>query len=189
MINRLVAVTLLSLPLAVACKKDKADAGGNTKTAENTQAAAPAAPAFSADLTETLDVGAAITDPDVKDYAGLKVKAPKGAKVEADLSGVMVHLAEGKTYSLTGHYDDAWLGERKTNAETNTLDKLVKFHIDTPTAILWEDKSGLGGPNNFLFAAVVTVGEKKFKCTSDGYGSFVLAEAEAALKSCQSAAK
>lgn len=187
MLNRLVAVTLLSLPLALtACKKDNAD-GGSAKAAEPAPPATPAAPAFSADLTETIDVGAAITDPDDKGYVGVKVKAPKGAKIEADLSGVMIHLAEGKTYSLTGAYDDAWLGERRTNAQNNTLDKLVKFHVDTPTAILWEDKSGLGGPNNFLFAAVVTAGEKKYKCTSDGYGTFTLAEAEIALKSCQSA--
>jgi hypothetical protein len=77
----------------------------------------------------------------------------------------------------------------KKKTEEDKLDKVVKFHIDTPEAILWETKSELGGDNNFHFAAEVKVGDQSFKCYNSGWGNFTKSQAEALLKSCQSIAQ
>lgn len=184
--KRLLTIALVTLPLFTACKKDKGGAASDKPVEGST--ATPAKPEAPIELTDTVDVGAAITDPDVKDYQGLKVKAPKGATVEAGLTGVLVKTGKNG-FEISKMYDPGHVAKVKGEAQSDTLDKLVKFHIDTADAILWESKSELGGENNFNFAAEVTVGDAKFKCANSGYGQFTRAEAEAQLKSCQSLAK
>jgi hypothetical protein len=180
------AVFALALPLFFGCKKseDKQPAA-EKKPAEGT----PAKVEAPIELTETVDLGAAITDPDVTAFKGLKAKAPAGAKTEPGLTGVLVRIGERQAYELSKAYDPGHVAKVKKEAQEDQLDKLVKFHVDTPEAILFESKSELGGENDFNFAAEIKVGEVSYKCFNKGYGNFTKAQAEALLKSCQSVTK
>jgi len=180
-------IALLTLPLLVACKK-KDDAAGAAKTDKTAEtAAAKPVDDKPIELTETAELEKGITDPDDKRFVGLKVKAPAGAKVESGLTGVLVRIGERQAYEIgRASTPGEFVGKEKAKANEDKLDKLVKFHIDTPEAILFESKSELGGENNFHFAAEVKVGENSWKCYNKGYGNFTKAQAEALLKSCQS---
>lgn len=180
-------LALLTLPLLVACKK-KDDAAGAAKT-EKTAESAAAKPVDDKpiELTETAELEKGITDPDDKRFVGLKVKAPAGAKVESGMTGVLVRIGERQAYEIGRALEPgAFVAKEKAKANEDKLDKIVKFHIDTPEAILFESKSELGGENNFHFAAEVKVGENSWKCYNKGYGNFTKNQAEALLKSCQS---
>ncbi len=183
--NILFAVLMAVMVVGCGKSKDSADDKQGDKASTSAKKAAPVKPIT---LTEVVDLGAAIKDPDDKNYEGLKVKAWKGAKAAPGLVGVTVAMGE-KMYELSGNYSDSFVAEEKAKAEKDTLDKLVKFHIDKPAAILFESKSELGGTNNFHFSAEMAIGDKKYKCFNKGYGQFTLAEAQAMLKSCQSLSK
>jgi len=175
-------VALLALPLFTACKKGEADKKTEAKPVEK-------APEKPIELTETVDVGAAITDPDDKGYVGLKAKAPAGSKTESGLTGVLIRMGERQAFEISKAYEPGYVAKTKKEAQDDTLDKVVKFHVDSPEAILWETKSELGGDNNFHFAAEVKVGDAQYKCANSGYGNFTKSQAEALLKSCQSLTK
>jgi hypothetical protein len=188
--KHLLALALVTLPLftATACKKDKG--GGDTASDKKPVESKPAEPEKPIELTDTADLGAAITDPDVTSYKGLKAKVPAGAKLESGLTGVLVRIGERQAYELSKAFEPGkHVAKEKKEANEDKLDKLVKFHVDTPEAILWESKSELGGDNNFHFAAEVKVGEDSYKCFNKGYGNFTKSQAEALLKSCQSVTK
>jgi hypothetical protein len=189
--KHLAVIALAALPLFAACKKKEGDKAGtetaDKKPTEDKPAAKPEAPI---ELTATVDLGAAITDPDVTAYKGLKAKAPAGAKTEPGLTGVLVRIGERQAYELAKAFEPGThVPKVKKEAQEDKLDKLVKFHIDTPEAILFESKSELGGENNFHFAAEIKLGEDSYKCFNKGYGNFTKAQAEALLKSCQSVTK
>ena len=184
----LLVAAIVALPLFTACKKKEEKTGGaETSDKKPVEAKQPEKPI---ELTETADLGAAITDPDVTSYKGLKAKVPAGAKTEAGLTGVLVRIGERQAYEISKAFEPGQhVAKVKKEANDDTLDKLVKFHVDTPEAILWESKSELGGENNFHFAAEVKIGEDSYKCFNKGYGNFTKSQAEALLKSCQSASK
>jgi hypothetical protein len=189
--TKLLAIVSISLALtAVACKKDGAAPTEGAKATEGAAApaAAPAKPQPPIELTETANLGAAIKDPDDKSLAGIKAKTPKGAVVEAGMTGVTITLGKGG-FELSKAFEPGTVAKVKDEAKASTLDKLVKFHVDSPDAILWESSSELGGENNFNFAAEVKVGADLYKCKSEGYGQHSKVEAEALLKSCQSITK
>jgi hypothetical protein len=183
------ALLALVLPLfTTACSKKKED-GGSGEPAKTVESK-PKEPEKPIELTETADLGAAVKDPDDKSFVGIKVKTPAGAKIEPGLTGLVVRIGERQAYEISKAYEPgAHVPKVKKEAQEDTLDKLVKFHVDTPDAILWEDKSELGGDNNFGFAAEVKVGDATYKCFNKGYGNFTKSQAEALLKSCQSASK
>ncbi len=188
--NNFARIALLTLPLLVACKK-KDDAAGAAKTDKTAEtAAAKPVDDKPIELTETAELEKGVTDADDKRFVGLKVKAPAGAKVESGLTGVLVRIGERQAYEIGKSLEPGkYVAEQKQKAGEDTLDKVVKFHVDTPEAILWETKSELGGENNFHFAAEVKVGEDMWRCYNKGYGNFTKAQAEALLKSCQSVTK
>ena len=183
--KHLVVIALVNLPL-FACKKEEKK-GGEVAADKKVVEKAPEKPI---ELTDTADIGAAVTDPDDKSLAGLKAKVPAGAKLEPGLTGVIVRIGERQAYEISKAFEPgAHVPKHKKQATEDTLDKLVKFHVDTPDAVLWESKSELGGENNFSFAAEVKVGDASYKCFNNGYGNFTKSQAEALLKSCQSASK
>lgn len=187
--TNLARIALIALPLFAACKKDNdnAAAGKAEKPAEGAAAPKNEPPL---DLTADVDLGAAETDPDDKKFTGIKVKAPAGAKAESGMTGVVVRIGERQAYEISKAYEPGeHVPKAKQKANEDTLDKVVKFHVDTPEAILWETKSELGGENNFHFAAEVKLGDTSYKCYNSGWGNFTKAQAEALLKSCQSVAK
>jgi hypothetical protein len=181
-------IALLTLPLLVACKKkEDGAAGAKAEKSGETKPATPPVDDKPIELTETVELEKGVTDPDDKRFVGLKVKAPAGAKVESGMTGVLVRIGERQAYEIgRASTPGEFVAKEKAKANEDKLDKLVKFHIDTPDAILFESKSELGGENNFHFAAEVKLGENSWKCYNKGYGNFTKAQAEALLKSCQS---
>jgi hypothetical protein len=186
----LTAALSLSLLVAVGCGKDDAKSEDKPGAAQKAaKAAKPAAPAKPIALTDTADVGAAVKDADDTRYAGIKMKVPAGATAEDSGMGLTIKYGEVQ-FELRFEFDDEGaVAKGKKGAETDELDELVKFHVDTPEAILWESKSKLGGENNHHFVATVKVGEKNLLCKNKGYGHFSKVQAEALLASCQSATK
>jgi hypothetical protein len=181
-------IALLTLPLFVACKKkdDAGAAAGKTDKAGETAAAKPVDDK-PIELTETAELQKGVTDADEKRFEGFKVKVPAGAKVESGMTGVLIRIGERQAYEIgRASTPGEFVAKEKAKANEDKLDKLVKFHIDTPEAILFESKSELGGENNFHFAAELKLGENSWKCYNKGYGNFTKAQAEALLKSCQS---
>jgi hypothetical protein len=179
--KHLAILALSTLPLFAACKKDDAS------TASKPVEAKPAVPETPIELTSTIDLGAAITDPDNKSYQGLEARAPAGAKAEAGLIGVTIEYNDKSMEIAKAFEPGTHVAKLKAKAqEKDPLDTFVAFHVDTPDAILWETKSELTGEANFLIAAEVKVGEDSYKCSNEGYGRFQRNEAEAFLKSCQS---
>lgn len=174
---------------------DKAKAGAaKDSTAKDSKGEAKKAPATQApekpvELTEALDVGAAVKDADDTRYKGVKMTGPKGASVVDSGMGLTVKWGEVQFEFRYEFEDEGAVAKGKKEAQGDDLDKLVKLHIDTPTAVLWESKSALGGKNNFSFVAIQAVGEKNLVCKNKGYGQFTKAQAEALLKTCQSAKK
>jgi hypothetical protein len=184
--QRLAILALVTLPLFTACKQD--DAGKAGKPVEGK--AAPAAPETPIELTQTVDLGAAITDPDNTSYQGLKARAPAGATTESGLTGVLIKLDDKSMEVAKAWEPGTHVAARKAKAqEKDPLDKFVAFHVDTPDAILWETRSELTGEANFLLAAEVKVGDASYKCANEGYGRFKRNEAEALLASCKSLTK
>ena len=180
-------IALLTLPLFVACKK-KDEAAGGAKTGDKPAGEAkPAVDEKPIELTDTLELQKGVEDQSDKRFEGIKVKAPAGAKLEGGMTGVLVRIGERQAFEFGKALEPGtFVAKEKAKAQEDKLDKLVKFHVDTPEAVLWESKSELGGENNFSFAAEVKVGDKTLKCFNKGYGNFTKNQAEALLKSCQS---
>ena len=189
--RNLVLLSVCTFALVAGCKKTNDNNQPADPAAKPTQAEPAAAPKNEApiELTDTVDLGAAITDPDQTAFKGLKAKAPKGAKTEPGLTGVLIRLDDHCAFEISKAFEPGAVAKAKQEAQDDKLDKLVKFHLDTPTAVLWETASELGGENNFHFAAEVKVGDAAYKCANSGYGNFTKARAEALLKSCQSLSK
>lgn len=186
-------LTLFALVGLAACGSKDAD-GGKAKTGETGKKAEQKAPASKApekpiELTQALDVGAAVKDADDTRYKGVKMTGPKGASVVDSGMGLTVKWGEMQFEFRYEFEDEGAVAKGKKEAQGDELDKLVKLHVDTPTAVLWESKSALGGSNNHSFVASVKVGEKTLICKNKGYGQFSKAQAEALMKTCQSAKK
>ena len=181
---------LASFVALSACSKDdpkKDEGASSTKPVASAKAAVNSKPI---ELTEVLDVGAAADEGDTR-YAGIKVKAPAGARMEG--GAWMTLKYNDKGYEIRFQFDgEDYVQKAKTGAKENEqLNPIVKFHVDTADAILWETSSKLvpDGPHNFLFAARVKVGDGHIVCKNEGYGRFDRVEADALMKSCQSATK
>ena len=147
------------------------------------------APAKPIVLDAALDVGAAVKDKDDTRYAGIKMTGPTGSS--AVDSGMGLTVKHGKvSFEFRFEFDEEGaVAKGKKAAAADKSAPLVKFHVDTPTAVLWESKSVLGGKNNHHFVATAKIGEKNIVCKNEGYGQFSKAVAEALLKTCQSAKK
>lgn len=188
-------MTMVALVGLVACgSKDDAakpaDKAASGKTAAKTaQKAAPKteAPAKPIVLDAALDVGAAVKDKDDTRYAGIKMTGPTGSSVVDSGMGLTVKHGEVQFEFRFEFDEEGAVAKGKKAAEGDKSAPIVKFHVDTPTAVLWESKSVLGGKNNHHFVATVKVGEKNLVCKNEGYGQFSKAAAEALLKTCQSA--
>lgn len=189
--NSIIAAVFLSALVAAGCgKEDKSAAGGDVEsTGPVTKPAEPPAPAKPIELDEALDIGASVTDEGETRYKGMKMTGPTGSSVEYSAMGITVKYGEVQ-FELRFEFDDEGaVAKGKVEAEKDELDPLVKFHVDTPEAILFESTSKLDpdGEHNHHFVATVKVGEKNLLCKNKGYGQFSKAQAEALLKTCQSA--
>ena len=192
------AVALMGL-VACGSKDDatpKAKDGDKAATAKATddKAAPEAAPKTEAPakpvvFDAALDVGGAVKDADDTRYAGIKMTGPTGSTVVDSGMGLTVKDGE-RQFEFRFEFDEEGaVAKGKAAAKEDESAPVVKFHVDTPEAVLWESKSMLGGANNHHFVATVKVGEKNLVCKNEGYGQFSKAQAEALLKTCLSATK
>ena len=186
-------VLSLSALLALGCKgDDKANKASGETTAAKTadKEATKPAPTTPIALTEMADIGATITDPDETRYKGLTLKVPAGATASSNGGAALTISYNDQQFELRYEFEnEGAVAKAKAEASSDELDTLVKFHVDKPDAILWESASQLGGENNFHFVATAKLGDKNLLCANKGWGEFTKREAEALLKSCQSATK
>ena len=134
-------------------------------------------------------MGAAVKDADDTRYAGISMTGPTGSSVVDSGMGLTVKHGEVQFEFRFEFDEEGAVAKGKKAAQEDESAPIVKFHVDTPEAVLWESKSMLGGKNNHHFVATVKVGEKNLVCKNEGYGQFSKAVAEALLKTCQSAKK
>ena len=180
---------VLALGGTPACKKDsgaKAPAPKPGDTATGDTKAAPAAKPL--ELTEKVDIGAAVlkADPDDSGWNGITIAAPKGAVIDTAGGSPSLVIDDHMSVGLGGEKD---LAEKRQQAQDDQLQKFARFVVDEPDAILWEGKSTIDGSSNFLLVVNVKLGDKTKSCTTDGYGSYTQANAEAVLKACRGMAR
>lgn len=178
---------LLTISLCGACKNDGTASDKPPSQAKPTESAASAETPIV--LSQTLDLGGAITDPSITAYKGLKAKAPAGATAEAGLVGLVVKTGKNE-YEISKELEPlGYVAKVKSEAQTDEFEKLVKIHIETPNVLVWETKPAGGDDHNFHFAATVAVGGTTYQCANLGHGQFTRAEVDAQLKGCQSLTK
>ncbi len=148
------------------------------------------APVKAVELSESLGIDGPIKGDTAASYKGLKVKAPAGCKADADADQTKAIIKCGeRSYEIVPHGDDTEsIADLKKAATGSKMDKLGEMYVDDAGAIAWS-WSFKGGKENHSFAADAKVGDKTFRCSNKGFGSFDRAYNEALLKSCQSLAE
>jgi hypothetical protein len=178
------SIVFLALVLAstAGCDKKKgADkgAGGDPKaTTAPTDKKAP--PAAAAKLVE-LDLS--VVGPD---WAGLTIMAPEGATVKEDFGAGAVNL--GDHFQLQIHSDKVDMVASKKEADDNDINKVKRYLVDSPDAILFESEAMRDRPE-FHFLGNVKAGDKELSCEDTKGPQFTQADVEAMWKACQSITK
>jgi len=139
--------------------------------------AAPAAAPAEVKLVD-IDLSTAIAE------VPILLSAPEGATAKEDFGAIKVALepAFKLQFSKTDSPD---MAGRKKEIGENTLNKLKQYVVDLPEAILYE--SEVMGTAEFHFYAIVKVGEATYQCEDEKGPVYTKEQAEAMLKSCQSA--
>lgn len=172
-----------------ACKK-KAD---ETKTTDKPAAPATGAPAAdkpAADKPATpppAEVKLAPLDLSAvgEDWAGYTVMAPEGATVKESFGAA--EIVAGAAFNLDIRTGKGDVAAFKKEVEANDMNKVKRFVVDSPEAILYE--SEVMGQNEFHFYGNVKVGDKELNCEDVKGPRHMQADAEAMWKACQSLAK
>lgn len=126
----------------------------------------------------------ASVDVTYEDFAA-QVEAPKGATFKEEFGTLNVKLADGKQFWLQMSTDAPDLKARKTAAEKNTVQKLVKVHSDTADTLIYETTAF--GRTSFWLDTAVRVGARTVHCYSArGAASYEQGEIEVMEKSCKS---
>jgi hypothetical protein len=171
-------------------KSDTSDEESAASSADTKKKKSSKAPVKAVELSESLGIDGPIEGDTAAAYKGLKVKAPAGCKAgsDADQTKAIIKCGE-RSYEIVPHGDDTEsIADLKKAAKGSKMDKLGEMYIDKAGAIAWS-WSFKGGAENHSFAADAKVGDKTFRCSNKGYGSFDRSYNEALLKSCQSLAE
>lgn len=188
--NKLSILALVSIcALAGACKKkedgDKAPTAGTgtatgAATGAATATAAPTPPPAAPVAMAPLDLS-----PVGEDWAGWTVQAPAGATVKESFGAAQI--TAGPSFNLDIRADKGDVAAFKKEIEGNDINKVKRFVVDTPDAILYE--SVVMDQNEFHLYGNVTVGDKTFNCEDVKGPRHMQADAEAMWKTCTSLAK
>jgi hypothetical protein len=114
--------------------------------------------------------------------AGLKatMQAPRRAAATEEYGSVFVR----KPPSFAMEINQKEVVAFRKDVVSNDIQKLKKFHVDTPETLLYE--TTLMGNSLFHFVAAVKVGAKKYTCEDEKGNTFTKADVEAMLAACQS---
>ena len=111
------------------------------------------------------------------------MNAPKGATFKESFGTLEVKLEDGKNFFVQINLEADIAGTKK-EAEANDVQKIQKFHTDTPETIVFETEA-MGRRSIFMNTAV-KVGDKTVECmTGRGAHSYTLEQATMMLKACQ----
>ena len=120
-------------------------------------------------------------------YAGWKVQAPEGSTAKEDFGALLV--SDGKGFQLEVHEGPLDMAGRKKEIESNDVNKLKKYIVDKPDAILYSSDPGIGGVQHH-FLATVKVGDQEYYCeNAKGATNYTQAQCETMIASCQSIKK
>ncbi len=113
------------------------------------------------------------------------IMAPEGAAAKEQFGVVEVKAGDGFQLQVSTK-DSNGLAALKKEHEANTMNKLKRFLVDTPDAILYE--SEVMGKTEFHFAAYVKFDEEKWVFCEDNKGPFYTqAQAETMYAACLTA--
>jgi hypothetical protein len=174
--------TAAFLPLALAfttaatfgCDKKKGDPAGGTKPATPDKPAA-AAKLVSVDLS-----------PVGPDWAGYTIQAPEGATVAESFGAGEVK--SGDHFQLEIRADKVDIAARKTESDANDINKVKRYLVNTPDALVLESEVMKGRPE-FHFVGNVSAGGKDFNCENIKGPTYTQADVEAMWAACQTIAK
>ncbi len=110
--------------------------------------------------------------------------APAGAAARDDYGAI--EIAKEPDFQMEFSEEEAIdLPARKKEIEGNNINKLKKYHVDTPDTLLYETE--IMGKPEFHFVAAVTVGDVLYVCEDQRGPVFSRAEVATMLASCRSA--
>ena len=169
-------VLCVSITGLVACGQ-KTDGGGEAKPAVDkakpaAEMAKPAAAMEMAPLEIKSEEFTAMMD------------APKGATMEDSYGTLEVKVGDGSSFFVAIETDAPDMASIKGEVEKNDVQKLKKFHMDTPEAVIYETEAF--GKTSFWLDAAIKVGDKTVHCFSGrGAPSFTQPQVESFLAACK----
>ena len=114
----------------------------------------------------------------------LIVMAPGGAAARDDYGAI--EIAKEPDFQMEiSEEEEVDLLARKKEIEANGVNKLKKYHVDTPDTLLYETE--IMGKSEFHFIATVTVGETLLLCEDQKGPVFSQAAVTRMLAACRSA--
>jgi hypothetical protein len=113
------------------------------------------------------------------------IEAPAGAVVKESAAGG-AEVTAGDKFQLQITKSKADIAGWKKDIAANDVNKLKKYHVDSPEELLYE--TAVMGPE-FHLVSNVKVGADTYSCEDVKGATFTKADAEAMLKACHSLAK
>jgi hypothetical protein len=186
--NILVTVSLVSVVIATACKKDNEKAPAPTPSAPAPSAAGPSAPVAPTPDPTPAPVAAPAPGKMVElelaafgaDFKGYTISAPEGAVVEFDAPSRHIKWGESEYLAIDDapFWEDAVAGLAKDKDNQNIV-------VSKGIMARWERTPPLG--RSWLVDVVVKVGKNKLSCNNGMTGTFTSKEiADLAETMCKS---
>lgn len=163
--------------------KPEPNSPSTVKSAAPSEAPAkPAAPTPAAAAPKLVDLDASSAG---DDYKGWKLSAPEGAKAKDSFGALEVKAGDG--FQLEVHSGKLDMAARKKEIADNTMNKLKRYVVESPDAIVYE--SGVGGGSEFHFLAAAKVGDTDVSCEDVKGPTYTQAQIETMLASCKTLKK
>ncbi|MEZ4403880.1 MAG: hypothetical protein R3B06_27905 [Kofleriaceae bacterium] len=181
---KLTVIALLTLSLTTAACKKKDEAAGPPAAKPVEPGAKPTEPAPPPAPVETkmvpLDLAAV-----GEEWAGWSVMAPEGATVKESFGNAQISM--GGSFQVDLGKGEADVASFKKEVDGNDVNKVKRYLVDQPDAILYE--SEVMGQTEFHLFGAVKVGEDTFSCEDVKGPPHTQAEVETMWKICQSITK
>jgi hypothetical protein len=119
-------------------------------------------------------------------WAGWTIMAPEGATAKEDFGAALIEA--GESFHLNIRIGKGDVAATKKEIEGNEVNKVKRFVVDTPDALL-DESEVMPGKTEFHLYGNVKVGDAEFNCEDVKGPRHTQADAEAMWKACQSLAK
>jgi hypothetical protein len=111
------------------------------------------------------------------------IQAPGSASVEQKFGNAVIRTPDGAFHLEIGA-EWADIEARKKDIASNTLNRLVRFVVDEPTAVVYESK--VAGTSEFHVLANAMAGEARLSCEDSKGPAYSESSAMAMLEACRS---